>query len=938
MPVPVAATSRVLRNGIPVTDWSADRQSVELNTSIQSSSFVSLGLLTIAIGILSASLSHDRLNPYFPAAEHFFGDPLDPYFRKQIRPTVDLNWDWNPQIIHGTLASDAEPKKVEEQGTWASACPDGECTHRPVRGETTDAAIEWKKDWDKRLRAACDKRPESQEVLPAEKLSNELHFAASDARPEAIRFFHESHPLMSTAYVLPWRQLRNSSDILPSLTRPPSFQYPNHHPESVSWSKTDKTIPALTDAEPDHELDHGRVLSDKPMPHPSATINVRRSSDFRQASPDVVIPILHWDPDEGRIDPSRPSVVSEQWQQPTISPKDYFVSSGFTKIRCKVCGVLNQSKKNIEQDAFLCTFSIVTVNQKTLLCNRRQCKRTRAINGEYDAEKLRHAGNSLDPTEEQLARWRKRYTKTGKDGKTTFKKVIPPRFQSTQHDSAFRKNTDFDSVIAIYREDSEGKLAKIEESFFEEGNDIRDLAEEMSWLAEAPPTSIDLALETDETTETQEMIQSNIDQLKRRVEESTARTQAIVAAYEDDSRLTDEELKRKYSLSGEMKIKRIKRYFVDKPILERMTSEAVPLTPIIVNRAGKTVRVPILIAAPLHIKKTNQDEWEARLARASQKEFEARCLRDDVEFESWRREAERQQRWQISYRFKAGTWQTAEGSDRRRYDDATWHDLLTGNKTLAIPPTPPPSWERKRHSYKPEVEGLKLGKGSGSVIHPDSWFDHVFDGPRSKDGQLNKKAAEAVAGEKSKKTRARFQMTTEIIFNPSARAAAAKKKGIKEKSMQRAEQRAKKEIEQYRQNGARLFRAANLSQKDLYIILEHGGSFIVLPGDKKDAIEMHRVDVQPRSASFQGLLDGMQGYKFEDEWLGGLRMDLYRAGVQEINNKNLVTSKRNRALKGLQHRLDTKFAKAEVIHFGDPESLRERIGNQALLKKDDESL
>jgi hypothetical protein len=202
IPAQVAASitvkSRILRNGIPVTDWSADGPSVELNSPVQSS-FISLGLLTIAIGILSASLSHDRSNPYYPASEHFFGDPLDPYFRKQIQPTVDLNWDWNPQIIHGTLPPEAEPKKLEEQGTWALACPDGECTHRPVRGETTEAAIAWKKDWDKRLRAACDKRPGFEHIVPDEKLPKELHFAETDARPSATRFFHESHPLLSTA-------------------------------------------------------------------------------------------------------------------------------------------------------------------------------------------------------------------------------------------------------------------------------------------------------------------------------------------------------------------------------------------------------------------------------------------------------------------------------------------------------------------------------------------------------------------------------------------------------------------------------------------------------------------------------------------------------------------------------------------------------------------
>jgi hypothetical protein len=140
---------------------------------------------------------------------------------------------------------------------------------------------------------------------------------------------------------------------------------------------------------------------------------------------------------------------------------------------------------------------------------------------------------------------------------------------------------------------------------------------------------------------------------------------------------------------------------------------------------------------------------------------------------------------------------------------------------------------------------LKIGKGSGSAIHPDSWFDHVFEGPRLKE-QPSKKAVEAVASQKSKKARARFQMTTEIIFNPGARAVAAKKKGIKEKSMQRAEQRAKKEIKQYQQNGDRLFYASKLSQKDLYSILEQGGTYIVLPAEEKDKIEIHQVDVEPR--------------------------------------------------------------------------------------------
>jgi hypothetical protein len=82
----------------------------------------------------------------------------------------------------------------------------------------------------------------------------------------------------------------------------------------------------------------------------------------------------------------------------------------------------------------------------------------------------------------------------------------------------------------------------------------------------------------------------------------------------------------------------------------------------------------------------------------------------------------------------------------------------------------------------------------------------------------------------------------------------------------------------------------------------------------------------------------MQGYKSEDEWLGGLHMALYQAGVKEINDKNLLTSKRNRALKALGDRLSAKFTRAEVIHFGDPESLRERIVDRALLKTDDENL
>jgi len=99
MPAPVAATSRVLRNGIPVTDWSADRRSVELNTSIQSS-FIGLSLLSLAIGMVSAhlearSLVASRVDPQqvvlhakVPAGQHSF---LSSISRNHLCETVESN-------------------------------------------------------------------------------------------------------------------------------------------------------------------------------------------------------------------------------------------------------------------------------------------------------------------------------------------------------------------------------------------------------------------------------------------------------------------------------------------------------------------------------------------------------------------------------------------------------------------------------------------------------------------------------------------------------------------------------------------------------------------------------------------------------------------------------------------------------------------------------
>jgi hypothetical protein len=67
-------------------------------------------------------------------------------------------------------------------------------------------------------------------------------------------------------------------------------------------------------------------------------------------------------------------------------------------------------------------------------------------------------------------------------------------------------------------------------------------------------------------------------------------------------------------------------------------------------------------------------------------------------------------------------------------------------------------------------------------------------------------------------------------------------------------------------------------------------------------------------------------------------MKLKKEIVTEMSGKNLPTGRRNRDIKAAYEHLSRRFESAEVVHFGDPEKLREQISERVSLNKDVESL
>lgn len=470
----------------------------------------------------------------------------------------------------------------------------------------------------------------------------------------------------------------------------------------------------------------------------------------------------------------------------------------------------------------------------------------------------------FEPTEEQLTRWRKKYTTTTDDGKAVFKKPDERerglcRFQSISHENyTFKhigdKPAPYASEDGLYVDDDEQIQREDPDEKVEDKKEIHL----SGGFAESPmPLQV--------------------------------RSRKLDQLIEDYNKHTQVEAPHTRLLS----LKRFRRINQTSHVGELFTEKVAPGT----KNAGPT--------------KQETDWWEKRLASAFQLDFEKQRKYADTEFEHWRREAEKL---------------------KNDEDFNHWYDVLKESR--------PPSWGMIRSAYRPEPRGkfyVVDADDTEAIFDERHWFDYVYDGPKI-EKLPDKKAMREFINNKPEKKRRKCSWLMTFIYNPERKHAVAREKGIKMKSIDRDIQRLKKEFEEHQQNGGRLFDARKLSPKDLHQILEYGGSYIVLPGERKDVIDIHRIDVDPAKLTRIGLLAGLSGHDSEDEWLGGLQMQMFKDIVAEIDQRKLTTGKRNRAISAARKRLDERFTAAEVHHFGEPEAFREQIRDQMNLKKDEENL
>jgi hypothetical protein len=431
-----------------------------------------------------------------------------------------------------------------------------------------------------------------------------------------------------------------------------------------------------------------------------------------------------------------------------------------------------------------------------------------------------------EPTEEQIAKWRKKYT-TIKDGHAVFKKpsvrdLRMRRFQSTSHlNYKFKRVGDGTSPWA-----------------FEDGLKCEDLEEE-------------------------QIQRQDPDQERNRAVDITGNFQSAPKCTQVRSNKLDQ--------------------LID-DYNKQVRSD--------LNRESTQLEV---------------DWWEQRLAREFRLEFEKERNRADVRFEQWRREALKL---------------------KNNEDFKHWHEVLELS--------PPPSWGMTRSAYRPEPRGkFRVVKNTRKGFVQSTWFDYVFDGPEIKQQPIAK-VANAVAMKKTARARKNFHVTLEIIFDPAKRQAKAREEGIKVKSMQKREQRANKEIIRAQRIDG-LFDPRMLSPKDIYQILEHGGSYVVLPGRTSNTLELILVDTES-DPERRGVLDGLNGYASDDVVLAQLEMRMKKDAVAEIDSKNFTQGRRNRDVKTANEQLSRRFAQAEVVHFGDPENFRQQIIARISLSEGEQDL